>query len=58
LGISKTVSKDNNSDLQMNFVSGVREIIDEISVDTSEAVFRECINKLDRGIAANGKYVE
>jgi hypothetical protein len=34
------------------FLSGVREIPDEISADTLEAVFRVRINGLDRGIAA------
>jgi hypothetical protein len=33
-------------------LSRVREILDEISVDSLEAVFREWINRLDRCIAA------
>jgi hypothetical protein len=34
------------------YLSEVREILDEISVDAVEAVFREWINGLDRCIAA------
>jgi hypothetical protein len=58
LDISKTASKDSNPGLQMNFFLGVREILGEISVDTLEAIFREWIGRLDRCIAANGKYAE
>jgi hypothetical protein len=40
------------------FLSGVRKRLEEISVDTLEAVLWERINNFDRCIAANGKYVE
>jgi histone-lysine N-methyltransferase SETMAR len=39
-------------------LSVVRKILDEISLGTLEAVSREWINRSDRCIAANGKYVE
>jgi hypothetical protein len=44
--------------LANELLSGVRKILDEISVDTLEAVFRKWINKLERWIAANGKHVK
>jgi hypothetical protein len=52
LEISKSASEDKNSGLQMNFSRESEEIVDEISVDTLEAVFRKWINRSDRCIHA------
>jgi hypothetical protein len=52
LGISKNRLQGQRFGCANELPSGVRKILDEISAKTSEAVFREWMNRLDRCIAA------
>jgi hypothetical protein len=56
-GYLKNRLKGQQFEFADEFLSGVRKILDEISVDILEAIFRECINRLKRWIATNGKYM-
>jgi hypothetical protein len=40
-----------------DLLSAVQEILDEIGVDTLEAIFWEWINRLGKCITVNGKYM-